>query len=70
MMSPVNYIAQRGNSFNTENHCIWNLATGSQNDKNTSKLLVKFLCSGNKYRKFFINWTSHELNIFVQNSWK
>ena len=33
----VNYAAQRGNPFNTENHWIQNLATGSKNDKNVSK---------------------------------
>ena len=50
----VNYIAQRGNPFNTEiNQCIKNVATGSQLDKKNSEFLLNTASvGGNAFAEF------------------
>lgn len=63
----VNYVAQRGNPFNTENYCMHNFATGSQK---RFKILANLFCSRNKYFQVLINWAMHKFNTFVLNSWK
>ena len=50
----VNYVAQWGNPFNTENHCVQNLAVGSQLDKKASEVVLNLVLIGkNAYGEYW-----------------
>ena len=66
----VNYIAQWGNPLNTENHCIEDLAVGSQLDKKASEVVLNVVLIGKntyaEYRKSRLHKISVKLVTLVE----